>query len=148
MFTTKDPNNHSLQDGVEFSTPRITSPVYDVNTGCFSSNDIYDFEENLRLNQPLKSASPRFESTTFVAFIATVVTSLVTSSTSTSSSTPASCRHKASSRRLPSSETFESMLPQTFGRPRHSNQRLYSKTQVRFVPSAFIVLLADNQSLV
>jgi hypothetical protein len=46
-----------FQDGVEFSTPRIHSPVYDVNTGCFSSGDVYDFEKNLRLNQPLKMSS-------------------------------------------------------------------------------------------
>jgi len=41
-------------DGVEFSTPRIHNPIYEIADGCFSGNDVYDFNNN-RLNQPLFS---------------------------------------------------------------------------------------------
>ena len=43
-----------FQDGVEFSTPRIHNPIYEIADGCFSGNDVYDFNNN-RLNQPLFS---------------------------------------------------------------------------------------------
>ena len=44
----------TFQDGVEFSTPRIHNPIYEIADGCFSGNDVYDFNNN-RLNQPLFS---------------------------------------------------------------------------------------------
>ena len=44
-----------FQDGVEFSTPRIHNPIYEIADGCFSGNDVYDFNNNNRLNQPLFS---------------------------------------------------------------------------------------------
>ena len=45
---------HSFQDGIEFSTPRIHNPIYEIADGCFNGNDIYDYNNN-RLNQPLFS---------------------------------------------------------------------------------------------
>ena len=44
----------SFQDGIEFSTPRIHNPIYEIADGCFNGNDIYDYNNN-RLNQPLFS---------------------------------------------------------------------------------------------
>ena len=44
-----------FQDGIEFSQPRIHNPIYEIAEGCFSGNDVYDF--NSRFNQPLFSNS-------------------------------------------------------------------------------------------
>lgn len=48
-----------LQDGVEFSTPRIHTPYYEVSKGCFADTEdlfkAYDTSE--RLNQPLHAVS-------------------------------------------------------------------------------------------
>ena len=44
-----------FQDGIEFSQPRIHNPIYEIAEGCFSGNDVFDF--NNRFNQPLFSNS-------------------------------------------------------------------------------------------
>ena len=58
-----------FQDGIEFSQPRIHNPIYEIAEGCFSGNDVFDF--NNRFNQPLfsNSADSSWKSQQYVSIL-------------------------------------------------------------------------------
>ena len=46
-----------FQDGIEFSTPRIRTPIYEVSNGCYGENEDYTVDISTGTNQPLKNVN-------------------------------------------------------------------------------------------
>ena len=47
----------SFQDGIEFSTPRIRTPIYEVSNGCYGGNEDYPIDISTGTNEPLRNVN-------------------------------------------------------------------------------------------
>jgi len=44
-------------DGIEFSTPRIRTPIYEVSNGCYGDNEDYPIDISTGTNEPLRNVN-------------------------------------------------------------------------------------------